>query len=293
MSSKLKRAVERNLIKPPGFVHGNLQYEVITGSYAYGTSNETSDMDIYGWCIPPKEYIFPHINGYIKGFDDQVQGFDQFQEHHIIDKEALKEYDFTIFSIVKYFKLCMDCNPNMVDTLFVPNNCVLNMTKIGQLVRDNRHMFLCKKAWYKFKGYAYSQMRKMRDKEPEGKRKLLVDKYGYDTKYAGHLVRLLLEVEEILLEGDLTLNRNREQLKAIREGQWTEEQVLDFFQAKEKSLESFYTGSKLPYSPREEEIKQLLVNCLEEHFGSLEGLAMKKQDSNKLKEEILAVLERY
>ncbi|TLD40174.1 MAG: hypothetical protein JETT_3561 [Candidatus Jettenia ecosi] len=34
-------------------------------------------------------------------------------------------------------------------------------------------------------------MHKMKSKEREGKRKEMVDKYGYDVKFAYHIVRLL------------------------------------------------------------------------------------------------------
>ena len=43
-------------------------------------------------------------------------------------------------------------------------------------------------------------------------------KHGYSTKFAYHIVRLLNEVEQILTEHDLDLERNREQLKSIRRG---------------------------------------------------------------------------
>ena len=109
----------------------------------------------------------------------------------------------------------------------------------------------------------------MDNKNPVGKRKELVDEFGYDVKFAYHLVRLLLEVEQILTEETLNLERDREQLKAIRRGQWTEGEIRAFFALKESALESFYTESKLPWSADEAAIKNLLVECLEMHYGSL------------------------
>ena len=81
--------------------------------------------------------------------------------------------------------------------------------------------------------------------------------------------RLLNEIEQILTEGDLNLQRNRGQLKAIRRGDWTKEQILDYFSEKEKTLEELYTKSKLPHKPDEKKIKELLLNCLEHHYGNL------------------------
>ena len=64
---------------------------------------------------------------------------------------------------------------------------------------------------------------------------------------------------------------NSETLKAIRRGEWTEQRVIDFFEQKEKALNKAYEESTLPYSPNEQKIKTLLLECLEHHFGSLSG----------------------
>jgi hypothetical protein len=47
------------------------QYLVHMGSDAYGVSSNSSDIDAYGFCIPPKSYIFPHLSGEIEGFGKQ------------------------------------------------------------------------------------------------------------------------------------------------------------------------------------------------------------------------------
>ena len=66
--STLQRLTDRGLIKPPRWLPGNVQYETIMGSVAYGVSSDTSDVDVYGWAIPPKEDIFPHLRGEVLGF---------------------------------------------------------------------------------------------------------------------------------------------------------------------------------------------------------------------------------
>lgn len=113
-------------------------------------------------------------------------------------------------------------------------------------------------------------MHKMDIKEPKGKRKEMVDKFGFDLKFGYHVVRLLSECQMILDEGDLDLERNREELKSIRRGEWTLDKIKDYFAMKEKILEKSYSESKLPFSPDEDAIKDLLLKCLEQHFGSLD-----------------------
>jgi predicted nucleotidyltransferase len=282
-------------VRPPSFLPDSIQYETIMGSVAYGVSNDMSDVDVYGFCIPKKEMIFPHLRGEIPGFGSQTQRFEVWQEHHIKDPDGKQRtYDCSIYSIVKFFQLCMENNPNMIDSLFTPDRCVLFSTPVGQMVREQRRMFLHKGSWHKFKGYAYSQMHKMQSKERvASKRKELIEKYGYDVKFGYHVVRLLNEVEQIMTEGDLDLERNREQLKAIRNGEWTMDDLKNYFSSKERELESVYTASKLPHGPDEAKVKQLLLDCLEQHFGSLSKAVTIVDPSVTALNEIEATLERF
>ena len=184
MASIVQELTRKQLIRPPSHVEKGIQYEVYMGSIAYGVSNDMSDIDIYGFSIPSKNMIFPHLDGIIPGFGRQVKRFEQYQQHGIKEENNKKEYDITIYNIVKYFQLCMANNPNMIDSLFVPERCISFMTPIGNMVRDNRRLFLHKGAYHKYKGYAYSQLHKCRIKtNPTGKRKELVKKYGFDTKF--------------------------------------------------------------------------------------------------------------
>jgi predicted nucleotidyltransferase len=271
----MQRLTERGLLKPPRWLPANVQYETIMGSVAYGVSSDSSDMDVYGWAIPPRDDIFPHLRGEIPGFGRPAKRFEQFQEHHVRDPDALagrgRTYDLTIFGIVKFFALAAENNPNVIDSLFTPATCVLHSTRVGNLVRENRRLFLHRGAWPKFKGYAYSQLHKLAVKQPRGKRAQLVAEHGYDTKFAYHVVRLLGEVEQILVEGDIDLQRDNERLKAIRRGEWTEARLRQWAAEKEADLEKAYAASSLPPGPDEDRLKTLLLRCLEEHYGSLEG----------------------
>lgn len=292
MSSVFDQLKSKGLLNsPPWFMENNMQLEVVMGSVAYGVSNDTSDMDVYGFCMPPKDYIFPHLRGEIPDFSTPGKQFHNWQQHHIQDKEARKEYDLAIYSIQRFFRLCMENNPNMVDVLFVPRRCVLHSTGIGELVRENRKLFLHKGCWHKFKGYAYGQLNKMRTKVPEGKRVEIIEEFGYDVKFAYHVVRLINEVEQILTTGNLNLESGREQLKAIRRGDWTMQKVTDYFESKEKQLEQAYADSKLPHAPDEEAIKNLLMNCIEHHYGSIDSVA-RDDDLRKALTDIGGIIQR-
>lgn len=284
------------LIHPPRWLVDNTQYLTVMGSQSYGVSGASSDIDVYGMCIPPKDMVFPHLAGEIIGFGSQIQRFDQWQQHHIQAPDGKDAtYDFQVFGIVRYFQLCMECNPNMIDSLFTPRRCVMHSTQVGEHMRESRKLFLHKGAWHKFRGYAYSQMHKIKGKvnssNPE--RAETIAKFGYDVKFAYHVVRLLDEIEQIMVEQNLDLERNREQLKAIRRGEWTLEQIESHFEAKERHLENTYATSALRHSPDEAAIKAILFNCLEMHFGSLAGAVAREPSVDRLIRDIEEVLSRH
>lgn len=288
MLKLMRRFEKEKKIAPPPFLIDNTMYLCQMGSVAYGTNTDYSDMDVYGFCIPPLKQIFPHVDGKIIGFDE-LNNFEQWQHHHVNDLDSGKEYDFTVFSIVKYFTLVMNNNPNMIDSLFVPRNCILHSTQVSEYLREHRKDFLHRGAWFKFKGYAYSQMTKMMNKtpEPESKRQELVNKYGYDVKFAVHLVRLLLEIEQILIDQDLNLQRGKEQLKSIRNGDWSYIEVIEFAKSKEIELEKVYAKSKLPDRPDRGKVKRILIDCLEMHYGSISNLInTSRLDSDVILDEI-------
>lgn len=97
---------------------------------------------------------------------------------------------------------------------------------------------------------------------------------SFDLKFAYHIIRLLSEAEQILATGDLDLQEKgrREHMKAIRKGEVPENQIRQWASEKELQLEELYHKSTLPFKPNTEAIRQLLMQCLEEHYGSLSGV---------------------
>lgn len=202
--------------------------------------------------------------------------------------DGQKEYDIQIFNIVKFFQLAMDNNPNIVDSLFTPDRCILHSNNIGKMVREQREIFLHKGSWHKFKGYAYSQLSKigLKANASNPKRQASIVQFGYDVKFAYHVVRLLDECEQIMATGTLNLEQNREQLKSIRRGEWTLEEINAYFATKEVELQELYLTSNLQHSPDEGKIKALLMQCLEEQYGSLSAVIQKE---NRTQEMIKAI----
>jgi len=137
---------------------GNLDWLVdstilftLFGSRAYGTSRPESDWDYRGVCIPPDEYR----DGFLFNF---------------AQADLPGEEDGTIYDIRKFMSLAADCNPSIMEVLFVEDEHVLHCTPQGQILRSIRQDFLSRKALHTFRGYAMQQLRRI-----ETHRKWLID----------------------------------------------------------------------------------------------------------------------
>lgn len=287
--------MQKNLLSPPKWLAPNTQFLAYTGSVAYGVNNDTSDLDIHGFCIPHREVVFPHLAGNIEGFGIQKERFRSWQQHHIKNPENNKEYDFTVYNIVDFFQLAYQNNPNVLELLFLPRRCIIHSTPIAEHVRENRKLFLSTHVMTKYRGYSYSQLSKIKNKKNSAnpKRAETIEKFGYDVKHAVHCIRLLLQCEQIMVEGDLDVERNSEILKSIRRGEWPLEQVESWFATKEKALETIHANSSLPYSPDEDKLKKLLINCLEMHYGDLSTTVAVQPELKSLVQDLQSLIDQY
>jgi len=119
------------------------------GSHAYGTNIETSDIDLRGVAIPPREYFL----GFLKQFEQA---------------ESKDPYDAVVYDIRKFFKLASACNPNIIELLYcdpmdwmVPNPFSSALSP-WILILQHRDLFLSKKARYTFSGYAMAQLKRIK-----------------------------------------------------------------------------------------------------------------------------------
>lgn len=275
--SVINKLYKNKLINPPHQFCLDTHYEVMMGSIAYNVAQDTSDMDIHAICTPPLEMMFPHLNGYIRGFGPVPDNFETFQQHHINLGDT--SYDVALYSIVKVFQLASENNPNVLDMLWVPNNCVLKINEIGRYIRQNRKHFLNKNCYHKFRGYSYAQLKKLTDSP----RKELVEKFGFDTKHAYHVIRLAEQCQQILEEGDMDITRCAEMLKSIRRGEWSLDRVKARFLEKERILDDLYTKSTLQYKPDMTKLRNILMECIEMKYGSLDAIQKSNNGIAELK----------
>ncbi len=69
----------------------------------------------------------------------------------------------------------------------------------------------------------------------------------------------------ILVEQDIDLQRNNNQPKAIRRGEWTEERMRAWCAEKVSQLDRAYAEGSMRVTPDETKIRSFLPNGLEHH----------------------------
>src|SRR6266540_108313 len=151
------------------------------GSVAHGMyvpkshPNSIDDKDVMGVYVGPQE----HYLGF--GRRDTIEKF-------------VGCWDVVHYELRKFVNLLMNCNPNVLSLLWLEEKNYIYRTREARVLIARRELFVSKKAYHSFSGYAHSQFKRMTHYKFEGhmgqKRKSLVDKFGYDTKNAAHLIRL-------------------------------------------------------------------------------------------------------
>ncbi len=117
------------------------------GSHAYGTNIATSDLDIKGVCIQP----ISHQLGFLHNFEQREQLVSKGHPH-----------DETIFSLKKFASLAANCNPNVLEILFVDESDILECGIPGWELLQNRDLFVTKRARHTFSGYAHAQLKRIK-----------------------------------------------------------------------------------------------------------------------------------
>lgn len=248
---------------------GYYNYLTVMGSRAYGTEVESSDYDFVGFVVPPVSVVFPHTKGNVAGFGKSIQNFEQIQLQHLQTLD-FGVVDITLYNIVKYFQLLMGGNPNLIDSIFTKNKSVEFIDDVGNLVKENRHLFLSEKCFHTFRGMLHAHLSRIKSGHVKEGRK--IEDSDWDWKDGYHCVRMCEELDEILFEGDLTLGRNRDILMMVRNGQTSKEDVVAYCERFLSDIEFKVSTKKhllkVPYSPDEKKIKKLLLDCFDLAYGS-------------------------
>jgi len=103
------------------------------------------------------------------------------------------------------------------------------------------------------------------------KRAIMENKVGYDVKHAMHLIRLIRMGKEILLTGEVNVNRtgiDSDYLLDIRNGLVPWSTIRKEVGTMEQDFDTIYNVSKLPKSPDRNKINRLLISLYEDFYGT-------------------------
>lgn len=209
--------------------HDNCILKGLVGSTAHGTGIAgVEDRDEMGVFIEPKENVIG-----LTSVDHYV--------HRTADKgmrSGPDDVDLTMYSLRKFVRLCVNGNPSVILLLWLPD--YMQRKKIGSWLIDMRKGFISKRMGSAFLGYCMSQKKALKgERSKTVQRPELVEKHGYDTKFAMHAMRLCLQGYEILDTGSLSVpirEPDRTLLIDIRHGRIGFEEFLEALDEHEESL---------------------------------------------------------
>jgi len=220
----------------------------LVGSHAYGVATENSDKDYMSVYVDPLDHYF---------------GLNKSSTNHSVSETL----DNTEFEFLKFVKLCVNFNPNVVPLLFL--NQYEELSTFGLYLLEQKNEFVTKKAYNSLLGYANGQKLKaeMGVTEKFGeKRKNLINEYGYDIKAASHTVRLLNLAKHLFKYNEVNLKAGAEEVLEFKLGKHPKSFFDERFETLLAESKEFYQTCKLPEDVNYEKVNNFCVNLLSKNF---------------------------
>lgn len=192
----------------------------LVGSTAHGTGLDGhEDRDEMGICIEPPETVagISTFEQYI--FRTQPEGV----------RSGPGDLDLVIYSLRKFCHLAYKGNPSILMLMWLPEY----MTKevLGVQLIQIRDAFVSREAGWRYLGYLTAQRAGLTgQRSPKVARPELVERFGYDTKYAMHALRLGLQGIEYLTHRRISIpiqEPDREYLRSVRRGELSVTKVIE------------------------------------------------------------------
>jgi len=119
-----------------------LIYRCVAGSHAYGTDIPGSDIDLRGvYVLPAASYL---------AIARPVE--------QVADERSNEIY----YALRRFLELAVDANPNIVELLYMPPDCVTLRTPCADRLIAARGLFITKRAYDSHVGYALAQIKRAR-----------------------------------------------------------------------------------------------------------------------------------
>lgn len=230
----------------------------VVGSTVHGTAVDgQDDRDEMGVFIEPAENVcgLSEIEHYI--YRDKPEG---------VRSEA-GDLDLTFYSLRKFARLATQGNPSVLLLLWLP--AYATRTDAGGKLIAIREAFISRDAGERYLGYLASQRKALTgERSKKVSRPELVEKYGYDTKFAMHALRLGFQGIEYLTERRLTLpvaEPDLSILRAVRRGEVDFSEAMQFIEAAEAKLKALVVACD--WKPDVRLINSTLVELHRAHWS--------------------------
>jgi len=203
-----------------------------------------------GKALLAQQQLFPHL-----GLVQKFKGYAFSQKHKMIIRTDNYHELKNAFDYLKEY-------PEQKELLIELKNKFLPFMKFNQDYCRVGDLNLQKSIYVK-KAVAMIEERLSK----VGHRKELITQYGFDTKFASHLIRLLLEGKELLTQGNLHFPlADKETLLAIKQGQWCIKEILDYADQLEAEIDNIAKHSPLPNKPQIAEIEKFTIDILGDYI---------------------------
>jgi len=255
-------ALLRSIAEPNTILRG------LVGSTVHGlVLGGTDDRDEMGVCIEPRRYVL----GFGK-FEQWVYRSAAEREGDQGARSQAGDLDLTIYSLRKWTRLALQGNPTVLLLLYLPDDAIVIRTSVGLELQKLASSFASKRAGKRFLGYLEAQRQRLVGERGQRdiNRTELVEKFGYDTKYAMHMLRLGHQGVEFLESGRLSLPMREpvcSHLMDVRCGRSTIADVLEECKELELRLVELLDSSTLSPEPDWETVERFVMDTYESSWA--------------------------
>jgi len=212
--------------------------------------------DLLGTKLLLHRHIFPY-----KGCYDKFIGYAISQKKKMIIK---RDNMFDILQGIEFFEKVDDKQHTYVVELS------WEFLKLNKRIRDTGQHYNIGDMSIQKNDTVKQALRKLVDRSSRFSSRFedFISKTGYDTKFASHLIRLLIEGRDLLTHGKLVFPlKDRELILDIKSGKYSIEEVLEMAQDFEDSMRGAKEKSELPSKPNKKKIEKLLIEIIEESWN--------------------------
>lgn len=202
------------------------------GSAAYGTMTPASDIDYRGvFLAEPK-----HLLG--------LSTVETYTEEQPIDLQC--------FELRHFVRLCLRGSPLQLEMLFYPDDAIVDYAPSWNKLLDIKRSFLGTHLKGTLGGFAQGDIKRIAGGSMAkcgAKGKLLVEKYGYNTKHAANAYRLLQMAATLFTTGEFVVRPSqevRDEIIAIKNGKYGKDEFLKWIEEEDKRIFALADKSGLP-----------------------------------------------